>query len=159
MKPYAGGRLLSAEMSPFGVALTPIQCLHFALTRPAVASVLPGFSTPTQVYEAAAYENATADQRDYATTLANAPAHAYYGQCTYCGHCAPCTKGIDIATVNKYYDLATMYDQVPDSIREHYHALSVTAADCTACQACEDRCPFGVKIAEKMKKAADLFNE
>lgn len=159
MKPYAGGRLLSAEMSPFGVALTPIQCLHFALTRPAVASVLPGFSTPTQVYEAAAYENATADQRDYATTLANAPAHAYYGQCTYCGHCAPCTKGIDIATVNKYYDLATMYDQVPDSIREHYHALSVIAADCTACQACEDHCPFGVKIAEKMKKAADLFNE
>ena len=33
--------------------------------------------------------------------LANAPAHAYRGQCTYCGHCAPCPKGIDIAMVNK----------------------------------------------------------
>lgn len=27
MKPYAGGRLFDAERSPFGVALTPVQCL------------------------------------------------------------------------------------------------------------------------------------
>ena len=39
MKPYAGGRLLSADASPFGVALTPTQCIHYCLTRPAVASV------------------------------------------------------------------------------------------------------------------------
>ena len=38
MKGYAGGRLFSAEASPFGTALTPVQCLHYALTRPAVAS-------------------------------------------------------------------------------------------------------------------------
>ena len=41
MKGYAGGRLFDARTSPFGVALTPVQCLHYALTRPAVASV-PG---------------------------------------------------------------------------------------------------------------------
>ena len=29
MKGYAGGRLFSAKDSPFGVALTPVQCLHF----------------------------------------------------------------------------------------------------------------------------------
>ena len=33
MKGYAGGRLFSAQTSPFGVALTPIQCIHYALTR------------------------------------------------------------------------------------------------------------------------------
>lgn len=33
MKGYAGGRLLSADASPFGVALTPVQCIHYALTR------------------------------------------------------------------------------------------------------------------------------
>ena len=49
MKGYAGGRLFSAQTSPFGVALTPIQCLHYALTRPAVASVLAGFDTPEHV--------------------------------------------------------------------------------------------------------------
>ena len=157
MKPYAGGRLLAADTSPFGVALTAAQCIHYALTRPAVASVMAGFSSVEHVADAASYEDATPDERDYASVLAGAPSHAYFGQCTYCGHCAPCAVGIDIATVNKYYDLAVMQDAVPDSLREHYRALDVTAADCTACRACEERCPFGVKIADKMERAAALF--
>ena len=157
MKPYAGGRLLVADTSPFGVALTAAQCIHYALTRPAVASVMAGFSSPEHVADAVSYEGAMPDERDYASVLAGAPSHAYFGQCTYCGHCAPCAVGIDIATVNKYYDLAVMQDAVPDSLREHYRALDATAADCTACRACEERCPFGVKIADKMERAAELF--
>lgn len=157
MKPYAGGRLLAADTSPFGVALTAAQCIHYALTRPAVASVMAGFSSVEHVADAVSYEGAAPDERDYASVLAGAPSHAYFGQCTYCGHCAPCTVGIDIATANRYYDLAVMQDEVPDSLREHYRALDATAADCTACRACEERCPFGVKIADKMGKAAELF--
>lgn len=157
MKGYMGGRLFDAKTSPFGVALMPVQCLHYALTRPAVASVMVGFTTPDHVDAAVAYESASPDERDYARVLAGAPRHAYVGQCTYCGHCAPCPRGIDIATVNKFYDLATMYDTVPDSLREHYRALGATAASCVACRACEARCPFGVKIADKMAKAAELF--
>ena len=157
MKGYMGGRLFDAAQSPFGVALTPVQCIEYALTRPAVASIMIGFSTSEHVAEAVAYETASPEERDYAHVLAGAPRHAYLGQCTYCGHCAPCPKGIDIASVNKFYDLATMYDEVPDSLREHYRALGATAADCIACHACEKRCPFGVKIAEKMAAAAKLF--
>ena len=157
MKGYMGGRLFDASKSPFGVALTPTQCLHYALTRPAVASVMVGFGTPAHVAEAVAYENATDAEKDYASVLAGAPRHAYVGQCTYCGHCAPCPKGIDIAAVNKFFDLATSYDEVPDSLREHYRALGATAADCIACRACEGRCPFGVHVAERMAAAAELF--
>lgn len=157
MKGYMGGRLFDASQSPFGVALTPTQCLHYALTRPAVASVMVGFGTPAHVAEAVAYESATDAEKDYASVLAGAPRHAYVGQCTYCGHCAPCPKGIDIAAVNKFFDLATSYDEVPDSLREHYRALGATAAECIACRACEGRCPFGVHIAERMAAAAELF--
>lgn len=157
MKGFMGGRLLDAARSPFNVALTPVQCLHYALTRPAVASVMVGFSTPEHVAEAVSYETASAEERDYASVLAAAPRHAYIGQCTYCGHCAPCPKGIDIPTVNKFHDLATLHDEVPDSVREHYRALDVTASACIACRACEGRCPFGVKVAEKMAKTAELF--
>ena len=157
MKGYMGGRLFDASQSPFGVGLTPVQCLHYALTRPAVASVMVGFSTPAHVAEAVAYESATDAEKDYASVLAGAPRHAYVGQCTYCGHCAPCPKGIDIASVNKFFDLATSYDEVPDSLREHYRALGPTAADCVACHACEGRCPFGVRVAERMAAAAELF--
>ena len=157
MKGYMGGRLFDASQSPFGVALTPTQCLHYALTRPAVASVMVGFGTPAHVAEAVAYESATDAEKDYASVLAGAPRHAYVGQCTYCGHCAPCPKGIDIAAVNKFFDLATSYDEVPDSLREHYRALGATAAECIACRTCEGRCPFGVHIAERMAAAAELF--
>lgn len=157
MKGYMGGRLFDAAQSPFGVALTPVQCLHYALTRPAVASVMVGFGDPAHVAEAVAYESASDAEKDYASVLAGAPRHAYVGQCTYCGHCAPCPRGIDIAAVNKFFDLATSYDEVPDSVREHYRALGATAADCIACRACEGRCPFGVHIAERMAAAAELF--
>ena len=157
MKGYAGGRLFDARTSPFGVALTPVQCLHYALTRPAVASVLVGYDTPAHVDAAVAYEAATEEERDYASMLAKAPRHAYSGQCTYCGHCAPCPAGIDIAMVNKLYDLAAMQPEVPATVRAHYQALSATAADCIACGGCETRCPFGVPVVERMEKAKALL--
>ncbi len=156
MKGYAGGRLFSAGTSPFGVALTPVQCIHYALTRPAVASVLAGYDTPEHVLAAVAYETAAEEEKDYASTLAAAPRHAYSGQCTYCGHCAPCPKGIDIAMVNKLYDLAVMQEQTPDSIKAHYQALSAKAEDCIACGNCERRCPFGVPVIQRMEKVKEL---
>lgn len=89
--------------------------------------------------------------------LANAPAHAYRGQCIYCGHCKPCVANLDIAMINKFYDLATMQPEVPVTVQSHYELLEKTASACIDCHACESRCPFGVKIAERMKKTAELF--
>ena len=157
MKGYAGGRLFSEKTSPFGVALTPVQCIHYALTRPAVASILAGYDTVAHVDEAVSYETATEEEKDYASVLANAPAHAWRGQCTYCGHCAPCPVGIDIAMVNKLYDLAAMQADVPATLRAHYQQLSANAGDCVGCKACEARCPFGVPVASRMEKAAKLL--
>lgn len=158
MKGYAGGRLFDAGTSPFGVALTPVQCLHYALTRPAVASVMVGYDTPEHVHAAVAYETATEEEKDYASVLAKAPHHAYpTGQCTYCGHCAPCPKGIDIAMVNKLYDLATMQEEVPATIRAHYEQLKASAKDCIGCKGCESRCPFQVAVVERMEKVKRLF--
>ena len=99
MKGYAGGRLFKAEASPFAVALTPVQCIHYALTRPAVASILAGYDSKEHVDAAVAYETATQEEKDYATILAKAPRHAYSGQCTYCGHYAQCPSGIGDITI------------------------------------------------------------
>ena len=65
--------------------------------------------------------------------------------------------GINLAVVNKYYDLAAMQERVPESVREHYRALPVTVDACTGCVACELRCPFGIPIASRMAQAAELF--
>lgn len=157
MKGFFGGALLDQERSPFGVAFTPSQLIHYALTRPGVASVLCGYDTIEQVDAAVAYETATEDEKDYATVIANAPLHSYSGQCTYCGHCKPCPVDIDIAMVNKFYDLATVQEAVPQSVVEHYKALKHTASECLGCRGCESRCPFGVAIADRMERTAALF--
>lgn len=157
MKGFFGGRLFDEKRSPFGVAFTPAQCIHYALTRPAVCSVLCGYDTKEQVDAAVGYETASDDEKDYASIIANAPLHSYRGQCTYCGHCKPCPMDIDIAMVNKFYDLAVQQPSVPESVMAHYKALPVTASSCISCQSCEARCPFGVEISDRMAKTAELF--
>ena len=157
MKPYFGGRLFDPAQTPFGVTLTPAQCIHYALTRPAVASVLCGYDTREQIDAALAYESASEEEKDYTSVLASAPLHAFTGQCTYCGHCKPCPAEIDIAMVNKFYDLASVQPQVPESVKQHYLALEHHASECVACRGCESRCPFGVEISERMAKTAALF--
>ncbi|CDB12957.1 predicted oxidoreductases of the aldo/keto reductase family [Eubacterium sp. CAG:192] len=157
MKGYAGGRLFDEKRSPFGVSLTPVQCIHYALTRPATASIMCGYDTKEQVDDALAYETATEQEKDYASVIANAPFHSYKGECTYCGHCKPCVANLDIAMINKFYDLATMQPEVPATVQSHYELLEHKASECIACHACEVRCPFGVKIAERMEKTAKLF--
>ena len=157
MKGFFGGRMFDAKTSPFGVAFSPLQCVHYSLTRPGVSSILCGFDTKAQVDEVLRYETASDDEKDYASVIATAPLHAYSGQCTYCGHCKPCPMNIDIAMVNKLYDLAVQQPEVPESVKAHYEALGTTAYSCIGCRSCESRCPFGVSIAERMAKTAELF--
>ena len=75
----------------------------------------------------------------------------------YCGHCAPCPKGIDVATVTKFLNLARAQGGVPETVREHYAVLSQHAGACVGCGACEKRCPFSVPAAENMAQAARVF--
>ena len=158
MKGFAGGNLLSDETSPFGVALTPVQCIHYALQQKGVSSIFAGVKTVGELEESLKYCTATDEEKDYAETLKNAPKHSFEGQCTYCGHCAPCTSGIDIAMVNKLFDLAKNKDKVSESIQQHYNDLKYDATECIACGECEDRCPFNVSIVDVMLDAQDLFN-
>ena len=157
MKGYFGGALLNKDRSPFGVAFTPAQLIHYALTRPGVSSILCGYDTKEQIDDAVYYESATDDDKDYASVIANAPLHSYSGQCTYCGHCKPCPVDIDIAMVNKFYDLATVHGNIPESVAQHYKDLKHTASECIGCKGCESRCPFGVKVADRMKRTTELF--
>ena len=106
-----------------------------------------GYDTKEQVNDAVAYETATEEEKDYASVIANAPFHSYKGECTYCGHCKPCAADLDIAMINKFYDLATMQPEVPATIRSHYELLAHKASECIGCQECEPRCPIGVPLA------------
>lgn len=157
MKPLAAGTLLKAESSPFGTAMTVPQCIQYALDRNGVKVVLVGCSTPEQVREAVAYEDADAQQRSYAHIFTAGHAIHMTGRCMYCNHCQPCPAHIDIAAVTKFLDLASRQQTVPETVMQHYWAMEKTAEDCRMCGKCEPNCPFGVQIRENMKAAAKLF--
>ena len=94
-----------------------------------------------------AYENASEEEKDYAAAFASFPRIKWEGHCMYCGHCAPCPEGIDIAMVTKFLNLCRAQGEIPETVREHYAALARHAGNCIACGTCAGECPVGA-IAE-----------
>ncbi|NLD34637.1 MAG: aldo/keto reductase [Clostridiales bacterium] len=157
MKTLGAGKLLSSEHTPFDQPLTSAQCIHYALSRPAVASVMLGYSTAEQVADACRYLTLSEEERDYAAVV-RGQGGLMKGACVYCNHCQPCPVEIDIASVHRYLDIARLNPQeVPPSVRQHYNSLAARGADCISCGHCEQRCPFGVPVIENMADAAEIF--
>ena len=153
MKPFCGGQLLDAAQSPFGVSLTREQCIQYALDKPGVIAVLPGFGNEQEMRQVLSFFDAPEAERDYSCLGKLAPAAAA-GRCVYCKHCHPCPAGLDIALINKYYDLARQGDALA---REHYLTLEKRAGDCIACGHCDSRCPFHVAQSQRMKTIQSYF--
>ncbi len=71
-----------------------------------------------------------------------------------CRRCHPCPAGLDIALINKYYDLAQLGDKLA---KEHYLTLEKTAGDCIGCGHCDSRFPFHVAQSERMQTIRAYF--
>ena len=146
MKPFCGGQLLDAAQSPFGAALTQYQCLQYALDK-------PGYGSVAEMERAMRFFDVPAEARDYSVISAYTPEDAMT-KCVYCQHCHPCPAGLDIALINKYYDLARLGDSLA---REHYLTLEKTASDCVQCGHCNGRCPFRVDQMARMREISTWF--
>ena len=153
MKPYSAGQLLDGKTSPFGRALTKVQCIQYALDKPGVLCVLPGIRNLQDMKEALAWLDAPAEERDYAVLGTFTPREVT-GTCVYCNHCAPCPAGLNIGLINKYYDLAKIGDAMA---ADHYRKLEKHASDCIACGHCDGRCPFRVRQSDRMRQIAAYF--
>jgi len=157
MKTLGAGKLLSPEFTPFDRPLSVTQCIHYALTRPAVVSALLGCASVEQVTEAVHYLNATEEEKDYSKVIEKFQGNMK-GSCVYCNHCLPCPAEINIADVNKYLDIALLDEKnIQPSVASHYRALQHHGSECISCGSCEERCPFSVQVAHNMEKAAALF--
>ena len=152
MKPYSAGQLLGDQTSPFGKALTKVQCLQYALDKPGVLTVLPGIRNLEDMQEALSWLDASPEERDYSVLGTFTPKDVT-GTCVYCNHCAPCPAGLNIGLINKYYDLAKIGDAMA---ADHYAKLEKHASDCISCGHCDRRCPFRVAQSDRMKRIAAL---
>lgn len=157
MKPLAAGSLLDAASSPFGVAMTVPQCIHYALDRNGVKVVVVGCHSVEEVLAAVSYCHVPDSEKEYGHIFSAGHSISMTGRCMYCNHCQPCPAHIDVAAVTKFLDLALQQDSPPDSVIQHYFSLAHTAADCLLCGKCEPNCPFGVNIRQNMERANALF--
>jgi predicted aldo/keto reductase-like oxidoreductase len=157
MKTLLAGKLLSAEFSPLGKAMSVSQCIHYALTRPSVASVLLGCKSEAEIAEALLYFDSGEAERDYSGAIEDFKG-SVKGNCLYCNHCQPCPSSLDIAAITRYADIAALNsDDIPPTVKQHYGALKGHGSDCISCGNCEQKCPFGVPVITNMKKAMALF--
>jgi len=167
MKPFAGGKLFqraTVYMARYQTgtqsskmkmpAATPAQCLGYVLAQPGIATVIPGVKNAAELTAMLAYLTATDEERDFAGVLAGLQGQAA-GECVYCNHCLPCPVALDIGQVNRLADLAAV--ELTAGLRAEYAALAVTAAACTECGACVARCPFGVDVLARLRRAVALF--
>lgn len=97
-------------------------------------------------------------RKDYASVLASAPQHAYAARTVhYCGHCAPCPAGIDIAMVNN--SLLTWHGaRSSHSPRPLWGSGSQCLSDCLECSGCEEKMPLLHCLCEWMQKTRELFS-
>lgn len=177
MKPYGGGRLLRPETSLVirdyqrGAGLdeedkvllverpaniTAVQCLAYVISRIGVTTALPGCKSVEEVDAALAVLSADDEAKDFSALL---PSLGEYvtGECVYCNHCLPCPALIDIGYTLRLVD-ESQGEPTPEQ-RAAYAAMEAPASDCIVCNACTERCPFGVETMERIAQAAALFEE
>ena len=150
---FSSGQLLDERTSPFGKALTKMQCIQYALDKPGVLTVLPGIRGKEDLEKILQFNKATDEEKDYSIISKFTPPEAT-GKCVYCNHCEPCPMGLDIGLINKYYDLSKAGDILA---KNHYKNLEKTAKDCIQCGHCNTRCPFKVDQMSRMKEIANYF--
>ena len=150
MKPFAGGFIFRVEEA---AGFTPINLISYALAQNGVSAVVPGCTCPKEIEEILAYNNCVPALRDYSGPVAKSR-WSVMENCLYCNHCLPCSAHINIAEVNRLLDA---FDNNAAVVKEKYHRLTVKASACVECGACAERCPFQVKVMERMKKAAAVF--
>jgi predicted aldo/keto reductase-like oxidoreductase len=79
--------------------------------------------------------------------------------CRMCGQCeGKCAQGLPVADVLRFLTYAEGYGQFAVG-REYYQDLPAehAAARCNACPVCTVNCPNGVKVAQRMRRAQELF--
>jgi predicted aldo/keto reductase-like oxidoreductase len=159
MKSLGAGKLLSDKQTPFSAPLTAIQCVGYALSRPAVASVLTGCKSRAEVDDVMKYLTCGDAEKDYSHILSGVR-NDFAGNCLYCSHCQPCEAGIDIAAVHRLLDAARLdAGAIPAQLRSAYGGFEKNGADCIKCGHCENRCPFGVPVMENMERAESLLGK
>lgn len=147
MKPIAGGALEKGELS-----------LRFILENPHVTVAIAGMQNMDEVLrntEVVGQPSLNEEEKQEVEALRKSLGTDF---CRRCGYCLPCSQGIHIPSVFLFEGYMTRYD-LAGWATDRYNSMAKFASDCTACGMCQPRCPYGLDIPGKMKKAAAVFGK
>jgi uncharacterized protein len=154
MKTQAGGYKTKAlgDVSPHQAAL------KFVLQNPNITAAIPAMVDLKQVEEDLAVMRMSLTQADLdiLKRYQQATADVY---CYRCGACTDsCKARLDIAQINRSLMYAEGYGDLALA-RSTYAELEPTrrAGACIDCDLCTAQCVNGLKIAERMRRARELF--
>ncbi len=154
MKPLGGGALTLKGAD--GKGLSPLKLVRYVVQNPYVHTVTPGVGTLAHLEELV-----KAGDRAYALT----PEEIRYFEeeakrwgkdlCRQCGYCLPCPQNIPIPSIMR---LLTKWQQKKDKeLIKNYRNLEIKADACVECRKCEKRCPYNIRISQKMREAEQIF--
>jgi predicted aldo/keto reductase-like oxidoreductase len=170
MEPLRGGLLakqIPAAMDIWakaGEKRSPAEWgLRWVWDHPEVSVVLSGMSSMEQVYEnldvAEKGVPGSLTKKDLA--LVSKVRKMFKSRmavpCTGCGYCKPCPNGVDIPACFENYNTACMYEDVEHAKFSYQFVGEGKASKCEECGQCEERCPQGIPIPEKLKEVKELL--
>ena len=135
-----------------------LAALKWVVRNPQVATTIPSMTDMEQLEEnmkALAQPFSAADEK----TLALQLDHIRPLYCRMCGECeGQCRQGLPVADVLRFLTYADGYGQFALG-RERFKQLDGphTAVRCGECPGCTVACPHGVRVAERLTRAQELF--
>jgi len=135
-----------------------LSALKWVLNKPHIGTTIPSMTDMDQLDEnllAMAEKFSPNDEKALAAHLDQiAP---YY--CRFCGECdGACQKGLQVADTLRILTYADGYGQFALA-RERFNELPGhhATARCGDCTECTVKCPHGVRVAERISRAQELF--
>ncbi len=174
MEPLRGGGLANPPRAVRGIfesfpeKRSPAEWgLRWVWNQPEVSLLLSGMSSMPQLTENlrvagdACVNSMTAEELELLARARKKFEERKAVPCTRCGYCMPCPNGVDIPFNFELYNAAEIYDDVKGARFRYTRFLEegARASACSACRACEEKCPQKIPVSEWMPKVAARLGE
>jgi hypothetical protein len=152
------GRGGGAPQQPQRPPNFPEAALKWALKNPAIATTVPSMTDMDQLEQNFRMMSETFTEADAKILTARLEEIRPYF-CRMCGRCeGQCPMGLPVSDLVRYVMYADGYGQFALG-REQFERLPAELREvrCGDCAACAVRCPNGVRVAERLRRAQELF--
>jgi len=146
------------------------RALRWVWNHPEVTVVLSGMSTFDQVVQNVSYAakglagSLTGKELGVYDRIRREFRRRMAIPCTGCKYCQPCPHGVSIPECFEMYNQAHMYDAKEEVAQRYtmflggfFDGVPSYASCCQDCGECEEKCPQGLPIREKLRMVSEYF--